>query len=75
MSGREASVDYYRAIEEEFVRRRGAALLLSPRDWTLIGTWHEAGIPLRIVLQGIASVFDAFERRAPAGRRINSLSY
>ncbi len=75
MSGREAPVEYYRTIEEEFVRRRGAALLLSPRDWTLIGRWHEAGIPLRIVLQGLANVFDAFERRAPAGRRINSLSY
>jgi hypothetical protein len=66
---------YFRAVEEEFVRRRGAALLLSPRDWALIGEWKEAGVPLRVVLQGIGNVFDAFERRAPAGRRINSLSY
>ncbi len=55
--------DYYRAVEEEFLRRRGAPLLLSPRDWALIGDWQAAGIPLRIVLQGIANVFDAFERR------------
>jgi hypothetical protein len=70
--------DYYRAVEETFVRRRGAPLLLSPRDWALIGAWREAGIPLRIVLQGIENVFDAFERRAAPGtraRRINSLSY
>lgn len=66
---------YFRAIEEEFLRRRGAPLLLSPRDWGLIAAWQEGGIPLRIVLQGIASVFDAWERRAPASRRINSLSY
>ncbi len=66
---------YYRAIEDEFVRRRGAAMLLSPRDWSLIGEWKESGIPLRVVLQGIDNVFDSFERRAPAGRRINSLSY
>lgn len=67
--------DYYRAVEEEFLRRRGAPLLLSPRDWALIGDWQAAGIPLRIVLQGIANVFDAFERRPPTARRINSLSY
>lgn len=71
--------EYYRAIEEEFVRRRGSSMLLSPRDWGLIGAWKEAGIPLRIVLQGITNVFDAFERRpsggTPSARRINSLSY
>ncbi len=66
---------YYRAIEEEFLRRRGAPLLLSPRDWSLIGEWKAAGIPLRVVLQGVANVFEAWSRRAPAGRRINSLSY
>ena len=71
----EPADEYYRAIEEEFVRRRGAAMLLSPRDWGLIGEWKEAGVPLRVVLQGIQNVFDAFEKRAPAGRRINSLSY
>ena len=67
---------YYRAIEEEFVRRRKAPMILSPRDWALMGAWREAGIPLRIVLQGIDNVFEAFESRphAPA-RRINSLSY
>ncbi|MFQ5876114.1 MAG: hypothetical protein ACE5JH_00245 [Acidobacteriota bacterium] len=61
---------YYRAIEEEFVRRRRAPILLSPRDWALIGEWRREGVPLRV-----ANVFDAFERRAPAARRINSLSY
>ena len=69
---------YYRAIEEEFVRRRGAPLLLSPRDWSLIGEWKAAGIALRIVLQGIQNVFEAFERRVVAGaraRKINSLAY
>jgi hypothetical protein len=78
MTGTAAGDAYYRAIEEEFVRRRGAPLLLSPRDWRLIGEWREAGIPLRIVLQGIDNVFDGFERRAASGsraRRINSLAY
>lgn len=75
MSDRDDPDEYVRVIEAEFMRRRGAPLLLSPRDWALIGEWREAGIPLRVVLQGIANVFDAFERRAPRGRRINSLSY
>ncbi len=75
MNDRGAPDEYYRAIEEEFVRRRGAAMLLSPRDWALIGDWQKAGIPLRIVLQGIANVFDSFERRATRSRRINSLAY
>jgi hypothetical protein len=75
MTGGNPADEYFQAIEELFVRRRGAAMLLSPRDWNLIGEWKDAGIPLRVVVQAIDSVFDAFERRAPAGRRINSLSY
>lgn len=75
MTSDEDRESYFRAIEEEFSRRRSAPILLSPRDWALIGTWHEAGIPIWIVLQGIANVFEAFERRAPRARRINSLSY
>jgi hypothetical protein len=66
---------YFQAIEEAFNRRRGAPLLLSPRDWALIDSWQRARIPLRIVLQGIENCFDAFERRAPGARRINSLGY
>lgn len=67
--------EYFSAIEEAFGRRRGAPLLLSPRDWALIGDWRRRGIPLRLVLQGIESCFDSFERRSPGARRINSLSY
>ena len=75
MKSGETDDEYFRAVEEEFVRRRGAAMLLSPRDWSLIGEWKASGVPLRVVLQAIHNIFDAFERRAPAGRRINSLSY
>ena len=66
---------YYQAIEEAFNRRRGAPLLLAPRDWALIGEWKRLGVPIPVVLQGIDSVFDAYARRAPTARRINSLSY
>jgi len=67
--------EYYRAIEEEFSRLRGAPMLLSPRDWALIGEWRAAGVPLRVALQGITNVFESAARRAPTDRRINSLSY
>ncbi|HYV86811.1 MAG TPA: hypothetical protein VFB49_12935 [Patescibacteria group bacterium] len=66
---------YYQAIEEAFNRRRGAPLLLAPRDWALIGEWKRLGVPIPIVLQGIDNVFDAYQRRPPTARRINSLSY
>jgi len=75
MSGTDEADEYYRAIEEEFNRLRGAPMLLSPRDWALIGEWREAGVPLRVALQGIANVFESFLRRAQGARRINSLSY
>jgi|KBSSwiStaDraftv2_1062776.scaffolds.fasta_scaffold376476_2 hypothetical protein len=66
---------YLLAIEETFNRRRGAPHLLSPRDWALADSWRRTGVPLRLVLQGIENCFDAFERRSPGPRRINSLSY
>jgi hypothetical protein len=75
MTAPEEPDGYFRAIEEAFNRRRGAPLLLSPRDWALIGEWQSGGIPLRVVLQGIENCFDARARRAPTARRINSLSY
>lgn len=66
---------YFQAIEEAFGRRRGAPLLLSPRDWAIIEGFKREGVPLRIVLQGIDNVFDAFARRQAGARRINSLAY
>ena len=36
--------------------RRGDPLMLSNADWTLIHKWRLAGMPLRIVLRGIADV-------------------
>ena len=45
-------------------------MLLSPRDWSLIGEWIDIGVPLRVVLQAIDNIFDAFERRVPAGQTL-----
>lgn len=75
MSDPPAPDPYFQAIEEAFNRRRGAPLLLSPRDWALIEGFRRDGVPLRIVLRAIENVFESFARRQPGGRRVNSLAY
>jgi hypothetical protein len=67
--------NYFSEIEETFVRRRGKHLFLSPLDWALIELWQERGIPLHIVIRGIESVFDVFDRQPPGTRTIKSLFY
>ena len=66
--------NYFTEIEETFVRRRGKHLLLSPIDWAMIEGWQERGIPLHIVLRGIESVFDVFDKN-PGPRTIKGLLY
>jgi hypothetical protein len=69
--------NYFTEIEEHFVRRRGAILLLSTLDWALIDTWREAEIPLAAVLRGIDDAFDKYEARKAKGRvrRVNGLAW
>jgi hypothetical protein len=67
--------NYFTEIEEEFVRRRGSHMLVSPLDWSLIETWKQRGIPLHIVLRGISSSFDGYDQRLHRGRKVNSLFF
>jgi len=69
--------NYFTEIEERFMQRRGAILLLSTLDWALIETWREAGIPLNAALRGIDAAFDKYESRQKRGRmrRINGLAW
>src|SRR5215813_10332490 len=67
--------NYFTEIEEEFVKRRGSHMLVSPLDWTLIETWKQRGIPLHIVLRGINSSFDGYDQRLSRGRKVNSLFF
>ncbi len=55
---------YFRAIEEAFVRLRGAPFLLSPSDWRVASRWHEAGVPLAVVVEAMEELF---ERRRERG--------
>ena len=71
--------EYFSEIEERFVARRGAALLLSTLDWALIETWREAGIPLAAVLRGIDAAFDRYEERKARAKgrltKVNGLAW
>ncbi|MDX2031215.1 MAG: hypothetical protein SF339_11120 [Blastocatellia bacterium] len=67
--------NYFTEIEQEFVKRRGSHMLVSPLDWALIENWQQRGIPLHIVLRGITSSFDGYDARAHRGRRVNSLFF
>lgn len=67
--------NYFTEIEEEFVKRRGRHMLVSPLDWSLMEMWKQRGVPLHIVLRGINSSFDGYNERAGRGRKVNSLFY
>ena len=67
--------NYFTEVEDEFVRRRGKHLLMSPIDWALVESWKDAGIPLTVVIRGISRAFDAFEARPKQFRKINSILY
>jgi hypothetical protein len=67
--------NYFTEVEEEFVRRRGKALLISPMDWALVESWKNAGIPLHIVLRAINQAFDYYDSRSRKYRKVNSVFY
>jgi len=55
----EALVAYVEGIEAVLRSRRGTDHVLSPRDFALARSWHEAGVPLAAVLVAIDLAFDA----------------
>jgi hypothetical protein len=50
---------YVLAIERHFRTWRGTDHALSPRDFALARSWHEAGVPLAHVLVGIDRAFES----------------
>ena len=67
--------EYYQAVEESFVSRRGESLFLSNADWHLVRKWREAGLPLRVVLRGIADAFESHAHGWSRDRPVRSLAY
>jgi hypothetical protein len=62
-------------VEEFFVSRRGDPLMLSNADWNLIRKWRQAGLPLRVVLRGIADALDSHAHSWSRDRKVGSLAY
>ncbi len=50
---------YVRTIEHHFRTWRGTDHVLSPKDFALARSWHEAGVPLAHVLVGIDRAFES----------------
>jgi len=73
--GRDPEADYYQGVEEFFVSRRGDPLFLSNADWLLVKGWRTQGIPLRVVLRGIADALDAHAHSWSRERKVTSLAY
>lgn len=67
--------EYYQAVEEYFVSRRGDPLFLSNADWNLVRKWRLAGLPLRIVLRGIRDALDSHAHGWSRDRKVKSLAY
>lgn len=70
-----SEADYYQAVEEFFVSKRGDPLFLSNSDWLLVHRWRRQGLPLRIVLRGIADAFEGHAHSWARERRVGSLAY
>ena len=64
--------DYFTEIESHFAQRRGTPFIVNTKDWALMKEWHEAGIPLSVVIEAIDSVFDRFDSTQ---RKVNGLSF
>jgi hypothetical protein len=70
----EEEVAYFHAVEDAFVRLRGAPLLLSPADFQVAKRWRREGVPLSLVVATLEDVFAKRRERGAKGR-INSLRY
>lgn len=66
--------EYFHALEDAFIRLRGAPLLLSPSDWRTAQRWREMGIPADFVIDCLEEVF-ARRREREAAERVSSLRY
>lgn len=66
------SADYFLEIESHFAQRRGTPFVLNAKDWSLMKSWADDGIPLSVVIEAIDSVFDKQEAK---NKKVNGLSY
>lgn len=65
---------YFQALEEAFIRLRGAPLLLSPADWQVAREWRRQGVPIELAVRVMERIF---QRQEDSNRKtgIRSLLY
>jgi hypothetical protein len=69
---------YFTAVEQHFQRARGTASFhFTPKDWGLIETRRNSGIPLEAIFRGVDRSFDNWRNNSPRARieKVNSLAY
>ncbi len=70
---------YFQTIARKFIELRGTPFFLSSNELSLIEKWEAAGIPLRVVLEGIKSSFSKRQQKQRKGTssrgRIRSLTF
>lgn len=67
---------YFRAVEEAFIRLRGAPFLLSPEDWRVASRWRRAGVPLELVERVLEKILrEREDAEAGKARRVRGLRY
>jgi hypothetical protein len=59
-AGKGASGSYARAVERLWAGLCGRAVILSPKDWSIVEEWYARGIPLQVIEEAIDA---AVERR------------
>ncbi len=69
----EDELAYFRAVEDQFAALRGTPFLFSPKDFALLRSWRDGGVPLAAVLAGIGEVWE--RRRERGDDPVSSLAY
>lgn len=70
----EDEASYGTRVEDAFVAERGTPFLLSPKDWQLICSWRDAGIPSDTVIRAVRGAFGKKRARGDLSK-ISSLAY
>lgn len=65
---------YFEEIESHFAQRRGTPFIVNAKDWALMQSWQQDGVPLPVVIEAIDSVFDKIAEKG-SGKVVNGLSY
>ena len=64
---------YARAIERRWSELLAQAVVLSPREWTLIARWHSLGVSLEIIEEAMVAEMER-ERAGDRPRRLAALA-